>query len=55
MARGYDLLAARTCFEGGDKTAQALRLFRPHANEFKAELLFLCPPHHGLVDLKRGL
>ena len=48
-------LTAWTCFEGADKAAEARLLLGPDAKEFKAELLLLCPPNHGLVNLHREL
>ncbi len=48
-------LVTTTRFEGADKVAKACLLLRPQAHEFKAELLLLCPPNHGLVNLHREL
>ncbi len=46
---------ARPCFEGADKAAKAFLFLGREADEFNAELLFLCPPNHGLVNLQREL
>ncbi len=48
-------LVTTTRFEGGDKAAEAFLFLGPEADEFQAEPLFLCPPHHGLVNLHREL